>query len=130
MTAFGIGSWLFISVIVIYKVTLLAIQRQYPESRLGRRLEKKTVFLDSKDVLERRLWIALCVIAPLLSVIQMWTFVRLQKLQTQMTNAAGGVYLDEQWTFGQIVAVIVFIPVFIQVWFLLRNAKIYHPNFS
>ena len=130
MTAFGIGSWLFMSVIVIYKVTLLAIQRQYPESRLGRRLEKKTVFLDSSDVLERWLWTALCVIAPLLSVIQMWTFVRLQKLQTQMTDAAGGVYLDEQWTFGQIVAVIVFMPVFIQVWFLLRNAKIYHTNYS
>ena len=124
MTAFGIASWLVISVVVIYKVTLLAIQRQYPESRLGRRLEKKTVFLDSNDVLERRLWIALCVVAPLLSVIQMWTFVRLQKLQTQMTNAAGGVYLDEQWTFGQIIAVIVFMPVFIQIWFLLRNARI------
>lgn len=130
MTAFGIGSWLFISVIVIYKVTLLAIQRQYPESRFGRRLEKKTVFLNSNGVLERRLWTTSCVIVPLLSVSQMWTFVRLQKLQIQMTNAAGGVYLDEQWTFGQIIAVIVFMPVFIQVWFLLRNAKIYHPNFS
>lgn len=35
------------------------------------------------------------------------------KLQTKMTNVAGGVCLDEQWTFGQIFAVVGFVPVFV-----------------
>ncbi|OCL10665.1 hypothetical protein AOQ84DRAFT_387352 [Glonium stellatum] len=125
MTVFGIGSWLFMSVIVIYKIFVLAILKQHSKSRLSHRLRNKHVLVDSSSKLAGRLWMALCIVAPLLSVSQMWTFFRLQKLQTQMTDATGGVYLDKQWTFGQIVAVIVFMPVLTEALFLLRNTKVY-----
>jgi hypothetical protein len=42
-----------------------------------------------------------------------------------MTRAAGGDFPDEQWTFGQIVAVTVYIPVFVEIVFTWRKRSLY-----
>ncbi|KAF2814579.1 uncharacterized protein BDZ99DRAFT_458596 [Mytilinidion resinicola] len=125
MSAFGIGSWLFLSLTVIWKIFLSGIQRQHPNSRLARRLRHETLFLDTYRPSESWLWMCLCIVTPLLSVFQMWTFFRLQRLQTQMTKASGGEDPDTDWTFGQIVAVIMFTPVLVEVGFVMRNRKIF-----
>ncbi|KAF2500927.1 hypothetical protein BU16DRAFT_555440 [Lophium mytilinum] len=125
MSAFGIGSWLFLSLIVIWKIFLSGIQRQHPNSKLASRFEDKSVFLDTYRPSESWLWMCVCIVTPLLSIFQMWTFFRLQRLQTQMTKASGGDDPDTDWTFGQIVAVIIFTPVLVEVGFVIRNRKMF-----
>lgn len=43
-----------------------------------------------------------------------------------MVRAAGGDFPDERWTFGQIVAVIVYVPVFVEVVFSWRKRHLYY----
>jgi hypothetical protein len=56
----------------------------------------------------------LLVLVPLLAIGQLWAILRLQKMQKDMANMTGGQDLDDQWTFGQVVAVTVFLPVIVR----------------
>jgi hypothetical protein len=58
-------------------------------------------------------------------IIQFWAFFRLRQLQSDMTQAAGGSFPDGQWTFGQIVATVVFIPVAVEITFVWKRRSLY-----
>jgi hypothetical protein len=55
---------------------------------------------------------------------QLWTFFRLRRFQSDMTEAAGGKFPDAQWSFGQIVAVSVFFPVAVEVLILWKRRSL------
>jgi len=42
-----------------------------------------------------------------------------------MIRAAGGSFPDGQWTFGQIVATVVFVPVAAEVMFVWKRSSLY-----
>lgn len=54
-------------------------------------------------------------------VIQFWAFFRMRDVQSVMVGATGESFSDGQWTFGQIVAVLVFVPVAVEVVFVWRK---------
>jgi hypothetical protein len=67
-----------------------------------------------------------CIVVSIALVVQFWALFRFRQLQRDMIEAAGGDFSDEQWTFGQIVAVAVFVPVLAEVMFLWKGRTLYH----
>ena len=60
-----------------------------------------------------------CVILTLfLAVPQVWAIVRLRGVQEALANTTGHQYTDNQWTFGQIVSIMLFVPVAVEVGYL------------
>jgi len=58
------------------------------------------------------------VLIPLLTVPEIWGVFRIRNLQGAFTNTMGIEYTDNQWTFGQVVAVVIFAPVIVEVAYL------------
>ncbi|KAF2036760.1 hypothetical protein EK21DRAFT_106071 [Setomelanomma holmii] len=121
ITAFGAASWLFISIIVIYGIVLSAM-RSNGGSQFSF-LEKHGLTFGSTQRNSMRLWLSICAIIVFFIVSQLWAFFRLRRLQSEMTEAAGGRFPDGQWTFGQIVGVVGFLPVCAEVVFQGRIGR-------
>lgn len=60
---------------------------------------------------------------PLLTAPQLWGILRLRGIQKALANATNNVYVDNQWTFGQVVAVMIFVPVFTEAGYLWITGK-------
>jgi hypothetical protein len=123
MTAFGIASWLFITIIAIYKVILSVMKDSH--ERQWNWLNKHNLTFDDDTVRSTQIWLILCILALIFLAAQFWAFFRLRHFQSGMIKAVGGSFPDGQWTFGQIVAVVVFIPVIVEVLFLLKRRSLY-----
>jgi hypothetical protein len=61
---------------------------------------------------------AILLLIPLLTVPEIWGSFGIRNIQEALTNTLGVVYTDNQWTFGQVVAVVIFAPVIIEVFYL------------
>jgi hypothetical protein len=59
------------------------------------------------------------VIIPLLTIPQLWGILRLRSIQRALADATSNSYVDNQWTFGQVVAVMIFASVFTEVGYLV-----------
>ncbi|KAH6662986.1 hypothetical protein B0J14DRAFT_281612 [Halenospora varia] len=60
-----------------------------------------------------------------LTIPQFWGVWRLRGIQNALADATSNTYVDNQWTFGQVVAVMIFAPVFTEVgYFLLAGEKV------
>ena len=70
---------------------------------------------------------SLVVLVPLLTIPQFWGLVRLRGIQKALANSTTNAYTDNQWTFGQVVAVMIFAPVFTEVGYswLQERRKLY-----
>ena len=112
----GIIGSLFIVVLVLLLVVrqiMLRLELKVPPdyaSRLTSAMESAINFL-------------LLMILPMIAITQFWTIFRLRALQREMAKTAGNDDLDNDWTFGQIVAVTVFIPVFVETWYAWRHGE-------
>jgi hypothetical protein len=124
ITAFGIISYLLLSIVVISKIILSATEDE--DNRHPTCLTKCSLVFDEFSILGSRVWRLLCSIVSLILIIQFWAFFRFRRLQSDMIGAAGGSFPDEKWTFGQIVAVVTFIPVVVEVGFLWSRRSLYH----
>lgn len=110
----GVAGSIFLPLIVVLKLIWLAVQRQHTETKLVRtvsvRLQRMAGF-----------WtVFLLVVLPLIAITQAWTVLRLQWLQARMADVVGNADTDGQWTFGQVVSVTLFAPVFVECWFHWR----------
>jgi len=63
--------------------------------------------------------VCLTVLIPLLTVPQFWGIFRLRGIQRALAGATSNAYVDNQWTFGQVVSVTIFAPVLTEVGYLL-----------
>jgi hypothetical protein len=122
MTAFGIASWLFLTILVIYKTVLSAMKDQYERQLRWLRRNHLTFDTDTKQSLS--VWLSICLTVYGLLIAQFWTFFRMRRFQSDMIEAAGGKFPDGQWSFGQIVAVVVFFPVAVEVLFLWKRRSL------
>lgn len=57
----------------------------------------------------------LMVILPTLTTPLFWGILRLRSIQKQLAEGSRGVYTDNQWTFGQVVSVMIFVPVLVEI---------------
>lgn len=111
MNAVGIMGSLILSLFAISKIIAATLQRHYPEV-----VEKLSQVLRSDYTSRsvRFLSFGVLVAIPLLSGGLLWSFFRLQRFQAGVAGHIGSQDSDDQWSFGQVVAVTVFMPVFVQ----------------
>jgi predicted small integral membrane protein len=121
ITAFGIISYLLMSIVVISKIIFSALDNGDGTQKWL--VECRTIFSGNTVSYHARLCIEAVVAITL--IIQFWAFFRLRQLQSNMTQAAGGSFPDGQWTFGQIVATVVFIPVAAELMFVWKKRSLY-----
>ena len=119
ITSFGIISYLLLSVVIISKITVSIIDGSSDIELPWLRIlsfepkENERLGLYARSLLEFIITINL--------VIQFWAFFRMRDVQSVMVRAMGESFSDGQWTFGQIVAVLVFVPVAVEVVFVWRK---------
>ena len=121
LNAFGAaGSITVIAYGLVYLLWFIA-ERQYPKRawRLRRRL-MSWIPKGQRDKFAVRI---LIFVIPILTVPQIWGVLRIRNIQRSMAITTNGSYTDSQWTFGQVVAVTIFAPVFIEVGYLLMRRQ-------
>jgi hypothetical protein len=123
MTVFDITSWLLVTMIVVCKIFLSAMKESFQRQRKW----LKSCYLDFDTDTSNgfRVWPALNATVFIILIAQFWAFFRLRRFQSDMNEAAGSEFLDGQWMFGQIVSIVVFIPVKIEVLFLWEKRSLY-----
>ncbi|OCK84536.1 hypothetical protein K432DRAFT_320115 [Lepidopterella palustris CBS 459.81] len=122
INVFGIAGYLFLSLLTISKIVVLGILKQHPDSKIAASVRSMGLAADNTAMKQSQsirpvpslFTLTIAISIPLFSITQLWTFFRMLHLQTQMARATGNVYLDTQWTFGQVVAVTVFAPVLVE----------------
>ncbi|KAL8708039.1 MAG: hypothetical protein Q9220_007035 [cf. Caloplaca sp. 1 TL-2023] len=111
MQLFGVAGSLFVSICALLKVIWLALQRQHEDSKLIRLLH------NNRAAIGPRMSILFLVTLPLFAISQLWTILRLRQFQAAISSNTGNIDHDSEWTFGQIAAITVFVPVFVECWF-------------
>lgn len=113
LSCFGAAASILVSGYGLLSVMWLIGTRQWPEkmkeltNRMPRPLSEnqRAMFLIGISA----------VVIPLLTIPQLWGIVRLRGMQKTLSDASGSAYADNQWTFGQVTAVMLFAPVFTEI---------------
>ncbi|KAK0515366.1 hypothetical protein JMJ35_002745 [Cladonia borealis] len=113
MDVFSVAGSLFVCLLGLTKVTWLAIKKHHGQSQFVQYVHNRS----SKWRHTTQRAVALFVLVPIIAVSQLWTVFRLRRFQEQVSANSGNADSDAQWTFGQIVAVTVFVPVLVECWF-------------
>ncbi len=111
---FSVAGSVFVCLLALTKIIWLAVQRHHKDSRVVQRVRE---FWSKNSTRLSRLSIALFITIPVIAVSQLWTVFRLRRFQQQIAQNAGNYDSDSQWTFGQIVAVTIFVPVVVECCF-------------
>lgn len=111
MDFFSVAGSVFVCLVALTKIIWLAVQRHHQDSRLVQRVRD---LWSRKSSQLSRMSIVLFIALPIIAVSQLWTVFRLRKFQQQIAYNAGNDDSDSQWTFGQIAAVTIFVPVVVE----------------
>lgn len=115
MDFFSVAGSIFVCLMTLTKIIWLAVQRHNKDSRLVQRI---LIELSKHSTqLHRVPPLALFVAMPIIAISQLWTIFRMRGFQQQMARNAGNYDADGQWTFGQIAAVTIFVPVGVECCF-------------
>ena len=126
MTAYVILAYLPLSEFVLGRVFWLGVEKNHYGSTIHRRL-----MLCSKKVpnvvVTIMPFITFSCIPAIVSGL-LWSIIRTQQAQAALNESLGGIDWDNYWSFGQIVAVATFAPIFIECWnsvdALIRVSKV------
>jgi hypothetical protein len=122
MAAFEIFGYLFFSLLVLGRIIWLGVAKHHQQLRpyLAARqwLASKT---GQRSVLVIN--VVCMALIPMTACGLLWTVFRTRQLQMDMATKVGGVDTDGQWTFGQIIAVTVFVPVVLELWNACREEQ-------
>lgn len=116
MTCFAILSWLFMTLLTFGRIIVSTVRDIHEKSSFCRLLDRLTKWEEAQSF--KLFQHGLLVILTFLSVTQLWTYFRLHQLQLELAKINKGNDDDNQWMFGQVVAVAVFVPVLVD--FILR----------
>lgn len=117
MNLFAVIGSLFVSLCAVIKLVFHALQRHNPHSTLPKFVRQLYFKVGTPGV---PLSSALFLILPGIGITQVWTVLRLRQFQQQVSASSQNLDLDGEWTFGQVAATTVFVPVLIEccfVWF-------------
>jgi hypothetical protein len=124
LDAFGAAGSIIVTLYgLLYLLWFIAV-RQFPNlpkgidkrTELYMTKEKKQKFYAQSDKIALR---TLIVLIPILAIPQFWGVFRLRNIQKSLAGATSNAYTDNQWTFGQVVAVTIFAPVFTEMGYSL-----------
>lgn len=114
MNLFGVMGSLFVSLCAVIKLVFHALQRQHPCSKLLKLVRQHCSKIKFQGF---PLSSTLFLILPVIGITQIWTVLRLRQFQQQVSTASQNSDVDGQWTFGQVAATTVFVPVLIECCF-------------
>lgn len=116
LSGFGAAGSITITTYGLLSLLWFITTRRFPETAKIIRHKFSSNFLQANRK-QNTIWFIIFVV-PLLTIPQLWGVLRLRDIQKGLANATGNVYVDNQWTFGQVVAVMIFIPIFTEVGYL------------
>lgn len=123
ITAFGIISYLLLSIVTISKIVVSIVDDSSDIEVLWLR---KFSFGDQQNGrYGSYLRLLVELITAITLVIQFWAFFRVRGIQSVMIRATGESFSDGQWTFGQVVAILVFVPVAVEVVFVWKKQSLF-----
>ena len=114
MKVFSVAGSLFVCIPALLKIIWLAINRQHEQSRMVQYIRKEAAALSS---LRSNFLIVLFIMIPAIAISQLWTIFRLRNFQKQISQASHNTDIDGEWTFGQIAAVTIYVPVLVECFF-------------
>jgi hypothetical protein len=112
MTAFVVLTYIPISLFIISRIIWLGIERNNPNTHQTLLQWASYVPLSVRT----RVLIAALFGAPVITCGLLWSIIYTKNCQEQLAAANGGADGDNSWTFGQIVAVTLFVPVLWECW--------------
>ncbi|THZ74787.1 hypothetical protein D6C84_09297 [Aureobasidium pullulans] len=110
INAFGIMAFLILSGVAMSKILMAGIRRHYDH-----KMQQYQGLISKSRELVSTLKLVLVAAIPLLSVVR--SYFRLQSFQATMIHTLGTQDSDGQWGFGQVVSVVVFLPVLVEACF-------------
>jgi hypothetical protein len=66
-------------------------------------------------------WASWPLLVAIMAITQFWTYLRLHQAQKHVAETSDNSFLDNQWSFGQIVAITVFTPVIVDCLYWIRD---------
>lgn len=112
MVFFSVIGSVFICLAALTKIIWLAVQRHHKKSRLVQRVRR---FWSKNSSRLFRLSIMLSIAIPIIAMSQPWRVFELRSFQQQIAQNAGNDDSDSRWTFGQIAAVTLMVPLWLSV---------------
>lgn len=111
--AFGATGSIILSLFVISPILWTFMQSLSPKfvDRVGRRFST----LQERRGMESLGSRVVLVLIPLLTIPEIWGVLRIRSVQQALSNSLGSGYTDNEWTFGQVVAVVIFAPVIVDM---------------
>jgi hypothetical protein len=116
MEGFGIAGSIILSLFIVCPFLWTILQSLDPS--VVRLVERKFPVAWKNWSLQSLAPRAILVLIPLLTVPEIWGVFRIRDVQQALTDTMGVEYTDNQWTFGQVVAVVIFAPVIVEVFYL------------
>jgi hypothetical protein len=116
LNGFGAAGSITITTYGLLNLLWFITTRRFPETAKTIRHKISSNFLPSNRK-QNTIWGVILAVS-LLTIPQLWGVLRLRGIQKGLANATSNVYVDNQWTFGQVVAVMIFIPVFTELGYL------------
>ena len=114
MNFFSVAGSLFVSILAVVKIVWLSMNRQHENSRAVLYIRSRWLGVAKFRSLAS---IGLFILIPVFATSQLWTIFRERSYQRQIAQASGNKDADSEWTFGQIAAVTIFVPVVVECWF-------------
>lgn len=122
MSALSILAYIPLSLLIIGRILFLGIQKHHDESKFYLRLRSLGQGLAGRWI--KSITLGCLGLTPLLACGLLWTIIRVVQFQNELGKAVGSSDADQQWTFGQVVAVLLFTPVLVECWMLFGEKKV------
>ena len=125
--AFGIAGWLIMAAFALYIPVAIGVKSHFPDSAFAHFLQSDSRHdFQSKSVERGRkrskaLMLLLAVIIPVTAAVELAAVFRSRGYQAAIAESGGYTDADVEWTFGQIIAVLIFAPVLSKAWCAWRE---------
>lgn len=110
MRFFAVTGHFLVSLLTVAKISRPMVKSLFKSPRLAQWIPNSIQSLGRKVPFGALLFILL----PALAISQIWTILRIQSIQKEISESAGNEDADGKWNFGQIVAVTLFSPVLVE----------------
>ncbi|KAF8860938.1 hypothetical protein BDZ45DRAFT_724229 [Acephala macrosclerotiorum] len=121
LSGFGAAGSLLVTLYGLASLLWFIGERLLPD--YAETIRKRTTTFVSEKQWRRYIIATVLVLVPTLTIPQLWGVLRLRGIQKALADATNNAYVDNQWTFGQVVAVMLFTPVATEMGFALIKAR-------
>ncbi|KAF3107920.1 hypothetical protein TWF569_005520 [Orbilia oligospora] len=124
-TRFGVASWIWVTIFTLAGlVRVFLTRREYEESKVLDKITRATSISPAIGIRSKTLpnfvRFSLMVINPVLAGVSMWAIFRLQQYQGDILEKAEDKSEAPDWSFGQVMALLVYGPVCLELYKLGR----------